>query len=625
MPNPYLCTKSLPLTTKNYPILDRINSPADLRKLSSADLVPLSAELREFILDIVSVKGGHLSASLGVAELTIALHYVLDTPQDQLVWDVGHQAYGHKILTGRKDIFHRNRKLEGLSGFPRMAESEYDAFGTGHSSTSISAITGMAMASRLMGDKRKHVAVIGDGALTGGMAYEALNHAGSEDLDILVIINDNSVSIDENVGALKDHLAALKGNPSALDRLFGKGKNFFENLKFSYSGPVDGHDLESLVPTLRKLTDQPGPKVLHCVTRKGKGYRPAEEGDATTWHAPGLFNKETGEIIKLTPPNEQPPRYQEVFGHTIVELAEKNERIVGITPAMPSGSSLNIMMKAMPDRAFDVGIAEQHAVTFAAGLATQGMLPFCNVYSSFLQRAYDQVIHDVALQGLKVIFCLDRAGLVGEDGATHHGAYDMAYLRTVPNMTIAAPMDEVELRNLMYTAQLDKVKGPIALRYPRGRGINLDWKKPFKLLRIGEGRRLRNGDRLAILSIGAIGQEVLKAMDGLGEQGDHVAHFDLRFAKPLDELMLHDVFGKYDSIMTVEDGSLQGGVGSAVLEFMARHGYNAEVTRLGIPDEFVEQGSQKELRALCGLTSEKIGDRLLTILSKMGSEGQQTA
>lgn len=603
-------------------LLSKINDPSDLKKLKEDQLEQLSQELRQFIIDQVSVNGGHFAASLGVVELTVALHYVMDTPYDQLIWDVGHQAYGHKILTGRRDIFHTNRIENGISGFPNRFESKYDAFGVGHSSTSISAALGMAVASQIKGEKdRQHIAVIGDGALTGGMAFEALNHAGISKSNLLVILNDNCMSIDPNVGALKEYLTSITTSkrynrfrddiaavltkisevgPNALGiakklekSIKGtllKNANLFESLNFRYFGPVDGHDVKKLAKTLEDLKHIPGPKLLHAVTVKGKGFALAEK-DQTKWHAPGLFDKITGEIKKSLSDKPVAPKFQDVFGHTLVELAEQNDKIVGITPAMPSGSSMNIMMKAMPDRAFDVGIAEQHAVTFSAGLATQGLLPFCNIYSSFMQRAYDQVIHDVALQNLNVVFCLDRAGVVGADGATHHGAYDIAFMRCVPNMTVSAPMNEEELRNLMYTAQLPN-KGPFVIRYPRGNGVMPDWRRPFMEIEIGKGRLITEGEELAILSFGAIGNEAVKAVQHLNELGIHPAHYDLRFAKPLDESLLHQVFKKFNKIITVEDGSLQGGIGSAILEFMADHGYHSQVVRLGIPDKIIEHAEQ---------------------------------
>ncbi|WP_423147436.1 1-deoxy-D-xylulose-5-phosphate synthase [Rubrolithibacter danxiaensis] len=612
-------------------LLEQINYPSDLKKFKEKDLEKICQELRQYIIDVVSVNGGHFAASLGVVELTVALHYVLNTPYDQLVWDVGHQAYGHKIITGRRSVFHTNRLYEGISGFPKRNESEYDTFGVGHSSTSISAALGMAVASQYKGETdRQHVAVIGDGAMTAGMAFEALNHAGIENSNLLVILNDNCMSIDPNVGALKDYLTAITTSkqynrfrddiahvlakiselgPNALDIVkkieksikgtLLKRSNFFEALKFRYFGPIDGHDVKHLVKVLKDLKEIPGPKLLHCVTVKGKGFALAEK-DQTKWHAPGLFDKITGEIKKTVSDKPQPPKYQDVFGNTIVELAEKNPKIMGITPAMPSGSSLNIMMKALPNRAFDVGIAEQHAVTFSAGLATQGLIPFCNIYSSFMQRAYDQVIHDVAIQKLNVVFCLDRAGIAGADGATHHGAYDLAYMRCIPNMTVSAPMNEEELRNLMYTAQQDDM-GPFSIRYPRGQGVMADWRRPMKAIPVGKGRKICDGEEIAILSIGHIGNEVIKACIELNSEGIFPAHYDLRFVKPLDEELLHEVFTKFKKVLTVEDGCLQGGTGSAVIEFMSDHNYTAAIKRLGIPDRFVEHGEQPELWAECGV------------------------
>jgi 1-deoxy-D-xylulose-5-phosphate synthase len=619
---------------KPGPFLSKINIPEDLRsQFTKTDLPQVSSELRQYIVDVISEIGNsHFGASLGVVELTVALHYVFNTPKDQLVWDVGHQAYGHKILTGRREQFHTNRLKGGISGFPKRSESEYDTFGVGHSSTSISAALGMAIASRSKGDLNKHhIAVIGDGAMTAGLAFEGLNHAGFEkDANLLVILNDNCMSIDPNVGALKEYLTDIttshtynkvkdevwnwlgvisKFGPDAqkiaskvshaLKSTLLNQSNLFESLNFRYFGPVDGHDVEGLVKVLEDLKDIPGPKILHCLTKKGAGYKFSEEGNPTKWHAPGVFNKDTGEIVKVVPIGPEAPKYQDVFGHTIVELAERNKNIMGITPAMPSGSSLNIMMKAMPNRAFDVGIAEQHAVTFSAGLATQGMLPFCNIYSSFMQRAFDQVLHDVALQNLNVVFCLDRGGLVGADGASHHGAYDLAYMRCIPNMVVSAPMNEQELRNLMYTAQLEN-KGPFTIRYPRGNGVMTDWKTPFEEIQVGKGRRVSSGESVAILTIGHPGNFAQEAIKTLTKSGITPAHYDLRFVKPLDEMLLHEVFSKFDKVITVEDGCLMGGFGSAVLEFMADRGYKAEVVRLGIPDEFIHHGTQEELWAICG-------------------------
>lgn len=616
-------------------LLAQINSPDDLKKFGKDQLVQISEELRQFIVDDVSVYGGHFGAGLGVVELTVALHYVLNTPDDQLVWDVGHQAYGHKILTGRREAFHTNRIYKGLSGFPKRKESMYDSFGVGHSSTSISAALGMAAASKYKGDhKRQHVAVIGDGALTGGMAFEAMNHAGVSDANMLIILNDNCMSIDPNVGALKQYLTDITTSQTynkvkdevwnllgkiskfgfsaqdvaskvegALKSALLKQSNLFESLNLRYFGPVDGHDVNHLVEVLSDLKHIPGPKILHCITVKGKGY-PLAEIDQTKWHAPGKFDKITGEIAKKVYDTPQPPKYQDVFGHTLVELAEKDEKIMGITPAMPSGSSMNIMMKAMPDRAFDVGIAEQHAVTFAAGLATQGLKPFCNIYSSFMQRAYDQVIHDVCLQDLPVVFCLDRAGFAGADGPTHHGAYDLAFFRCIPNLVVSAPMDEEELRNLMYSAS--KFNGPYAIRYPRGQGVMPDWRRPMREIPLGQGRIIKEGEGLAILTIGHIGNYAVEATAALEKEGLNPAHYDMRFVKPLDDALLHEVFMKFKKVITVEDGSLMGGFGSAVLEWMVDHGYNSQVKRLGIPDRVVEHGEQIQLHAECGFDPEGI-------------------
>lgn len=622
------------------PFLEKINVPADLReKFTIEDLPQVSEEVRQYIVDVISEIGNsHFGASLGVVEMTVALHYVFNTPYDQLVWDVGHQAYGHKILTGRKDVFHTNRIKSGISGFPKRSESEYDTFGVGHSSTSISAALGMAVANNYKGEpQRQHIAVIGDGAMTAGLAFEGMNHAGFEkDANLLVILNDNCMSIDPNVGALNQYLTDIttshtynkvkddvwkmlgkisKFGPdaqaiaskisNAMKTGLLKDSNLFESLKFRYFGPVDGHDVIGMAKILEDLKDIPGPKLLHCITRKGAGYKYSEEGNPTKWHAPGVFNKDTGEIVKVVPKQPEPPKYQEVFGHTIVELAEKNEKIMGVTPAMPSGCSLNIMMKAMPKRAFDVGIAEQHAVTFSAGLATQGMVPYCNIYSSFMQRAFDQVLHDVAIQNLNVVFCLDRGGLVGADGATHHGAYDLAYMRCIPNMIVSAPMNESELRNLMYTGQLEN-QGPFSIRYPRGKGVMTEWKTPFKEIKIGTGRKLTNGSDLAILTVGHPGNFAEEAVAEMKELGLSVAHYDMRFVKPIDEVMLHEVFSKFDKVITVEDGTVMGGFGSAVIEFMAEHNYSAQVIRLGIPDAYVHHGTQVELWADCGFDKNGI-------------------
>jgi 1-deoxy-D-xylulose-5-phosphate synthase len=616
--------------------LSPIEFPSDLRKVSENDLHLVCQDLRQFIIDNVSVYGGHFGASLGVVELTVALHYVLDTPRDLLVWDVGHQAYGHKILTGRRDRFHTNRYYGGISGFPKRKESEYDVFGVGHSSTSISAALGMSVASRLNGEEeRQVVAVIGDGAMTGGMAFEAMNHAGDAAANMIIVLNDNCMSIDPNVGALKDYLTDITTSHTynrikddlwkVLGKIsrFGvnaqeiaskiegglkssllKHSNLFESLKIRYFGPVDGHDVHHLVKVLNDLKQIPGPKILHCITTKGKGFALAEK-DQTLWHAPGKFDKITGQIQKKKFDAPQPPKYQDVFGHTLVELAEQNPAIVGVTPAMPSGCSMNIMMKAMPDRAFDVGIAEQHAVTFSAGLATQGKMVFCNIYSTFMQRAYDQVIHDVCLQNLPVVFCLDRAGFAGADGPTHHGAYDIAYMRCLPNMIVAAPMNEQELRNLMYTAQLQK-HGAFTIRYPRGEGVMPEWKTPFEEIVIGKGRKLKDGTDLAIIGIGHIGNLGLKAAEILSEDGISTAFYDARFVKPLDAGLLEEVFTRFDKIITVEDGCLMGGFGSAVLEFASENNLQARVKRLGIPDAVIEHGEQPELFRECGFDTDGI-------------------
>ena len=634
---------------KAGPFLEQINIPSDLReKFKIDDLDQISNELRQYIVDVISEIGNsHFGASLGVVELTVALHYVFNTPEDQLVWDVGHQAYGHKILTGRREQFHTNRLKDGISGFPKRSESEYDTFGVGHSSTSISAALGMAVASRYKGEKNKqHIAVIGDGAMTAGLAFEGMNNAGFEkDANLLVILNDNCMSIDPNVGALKEYLTDIttshtynkvkdevwnllgkisKFGPdaqkiaskvsTALKGSLLKQSNLFESLNFRYFGPVDGHDAIGLARVLEDLKDIPGPKILHCLTKKGAGYKFSEEGDPTKWHAPGVFNKETGEIVKIIPKSPQAPKYQDVFGYTIVELAEKNSKLMGVTPAMPSGSSLNIMMKAMPNRAFDVGIAEQHAVTFSAGLATQGLVPFCNIYSSFMQRAYDQVLHDVALQNLNVVFCLDRGGLVGADGATHHGAYDLAYMRCIPNMVVSAPMNEEELRNLMFTAQLEN-KGPFSIRYPRGNGVMTDWKTPFKEIKVGTGRKVCSGEDIAILSIGHPGNFAQDAIALMKESGISIAHYDLRFVKPLDAVLLHEVFTKFKKVITLEDGCLMGGFGSAIIEFMVDQKYNSEIVRLGIPDEYVHHGTQEELWEDCGFDAKAIVKAVEKMLS----------
>ena len=609
-------------------LLEKINTPDDLRKLEKKQLNQVSNELRQYIVDVVSKKGGHFGASLGVVELTVALHYCFNTPHDQLVWDVGHQAYGHKILTGRKYLFPSNRIYKGLSGFPKRSESVYDTFGVGHSSTSISAALGMAIANKE--NDKQHIAVIGDGAMTAGMAFEALNHAGAEKTNLLVILNDNCMSIDPAVGALKEYLTDISTSytynkaKNKLWKLLGKiskfgssaqkiakkiegavkstvlgESNYFESLNFRYFGPINGHDVEHLVTVLNDIKKIPGPKILHCITKKGKGYEPAETGDSTKWHAPGLFDKNTGEIITGVK-KKSPPKYQDVFGETIIELAKKNKQIIGVTPAMLSGSSLNKMMNKMPDRTFDVGIAEQHAVTFSAGLATQNKLPFCNIYSTFMQRAYDQLIHDVAIQNLNVVFCLDRGGLVGADGPTHHGVYDIAYLRCIPNMIVSSPLNEIELRNLMYTAQKPN-QGPFSIRYPRGKGVIVDWKKEFKELVVGKVEVIQK----------------VNAQKKLKEAGISAAHYNMIFVKPIDEGLLHKIFKKFDRILTIEDGCVQGGFGSAVLEFMAKHNYSAKFKMLGIPDKFVSHGTQKELYAECFYDEDAIIKSIYKLLDKV--------
>lgn len=617
-------------------ILSKINDPYDIKKLSEDELPQLCKEVREFIIDEISHNPGHLGASLGVVELAVAIHYVFDTPNDKVIWDVGHQAYAHKILTGRREVFHTNRTFKGISGFPKMSESKYDAFGTGHASTSISAALGMAVASQLKErNGRQHIAIIGDGSMTGGMAMEALNNAGVSKANLLVILNDNGIAIDKNVGAIRKYLADITTskfynkvkdkiwfllgggtkygtNTRAIVKQIGNAvkstilnkSNLFEAYNFRYFGPLDGHNVNHLVKILKDLKRIQGPKILHVITVKGKGFKKAEE-EQTKYHSPGHFDKETGNIIQQPCQEKQAPKYQTVFGRTIVELAEKNEKIVGITPAMPTGSSLNIMIEKMPERAFDVGIAEQHAVTFSAGLATQGYIPFCNIYSSFMQRAYDQLLHDVAIQNLHVVFCLDRGGIVGEDGATHHGVYDLAYLRTIPNIIIASPLNEGELRHMMYTAQLDHTKA-IVIRYPKGRGVMPDWKVPMEELEIGKGRLLREGKDIAVISIGHIGNFILEAGKELENDGISIAHYDMRFLKPIDEALLRDIFSKFDKIISVEDGSIIGGLGSAVLEFMADNNFHATVKRLGVPDRFIEQGTQEELYKECGYDKEGI-------------------
>ncbi len=629
------------------PLLRQIIQPDDLRTMRKDQLFQVCTELRDYIIDMVSIHGGHFGASLGVVEITVALHYVFNTPYDQLVWDVGHQAYGHKILTGRRERFYTNRKYKGLSGFPKRKESEYDTFGVGHSSTSISAALGMAEASKIKGETdRQHIAVIGDGALTGGMAFEALNNAGTSNANMLIILNDNCMSIDPNVGALKEYLTDIttsktynklrddvwnllgkmsKIGPNvqemastiegSIKGMLSKQGNFFESLGLRYFGPIDGHDINRMVEVLSDLKNIPGPKLLHCVTTKGKGYKLAEQ-DQTKWHAPGLFDKITGEIYKKPLSAPQPPNYQDVFGHTMIELATANTKIVGITPAMPSGCSLKFMLEAMPDRSFDVGICEQHAVTFAGGLATQGLIPFCNIYSTFMQRAYDQVIHDVALQNLHVIFCLDRGGLAGADGATHHGAFDIAYFRCIPNMVIAAPMNEQELRNMMYSLQLEKNAFPSSIRYPRGPGTMVEWRTPFQEIEIGKGRLISDSIEtdLAIIGIGHATNFAVEAAQKLKQLDIQPAIYDLRFVKPIDDELLHEICNRYSTIITVEDGCVQGGMGSAVLEFMADHNYHCDVIRLGIPDRFIDHGTQQELWRECGYDSEAIKDAAMNAL-----------
>ncbi|MFN8397172.1 MAG: 1-deoxy-D-xylulose-5-phosphate synthase [Bacteroidia bacterium] len=626
-------------------LLAQVQYPEDLRKLKPEDLYQFCHELRDYLIEHGSHYGGHFGASLGVVEITTAIHYVFNTPYDQLIWDVGHQAYGHKIITGRRDEFHSNRKYKGISGFPKRTESEYDTFGVGHSSTSISAGVGMSVASRYKGEADRNViAVIGDGAMTGGMAFEALNHAGWENANVLVVLNDNCMSIDPNVGALKEYLTDVttsrtynkirdevwkllgkmsKFGPSAqkiaskmedlFTAQFGRKGELFESFNFRYFGPIDGHDVNHLVRIMDDLKKIPGPKILHCVTVKGKGYELAEL-DQTKWHAQaGPFDRITGASLVPKAQVPQPPKYQDVFGHTMIELAELNPKVMGITPAMPSGCSLKFMLDKMPDRAFDVGIAEQHAVTFSAGLATQGLRPFCNIYSTFMQRAYDQVVHDIALQKLPVVLCLDRGGLVGADGPTHHGAYDIAYFRCIPNMIVASPMNEQELRNMMYTAQLDEQTMPFSIRYPRGEGVMINWRTPFEKMEIGKGRMINDGEEVAILSLGPLGNYVQEAVAKLNAQGLHPAHFDMRFVKPLDEEMLHDIFSRFKKVITLEDGCIQGGFGSAVLEFMVDHGYTAQVKRLGIPDKFIEHGTPDQLFDECGYGRQAIYETALAM------------
>ena len=632
---------------RHYQYLDKINSPADLKQVPKEDLGVVAAELRSFIIDEVAKHPGHLGSSLGVVELTVALHYVFDTPYDRIIWDVGHQAYGHKILTGRRDVFHTNRQLGGISGFPTPRESEYDAFGTGHASTSISAGLGVSVAALLKKDeRRKVVAVIGDGAMTGGLAFEGLNNTSMDKNNLLIILNDNQMAIDPIKGGFSQYLVDITTSPtynkirhrlytvlhrfglmdderrkriirlnnSIKARVSSGQPNIFEGLNIRYFGPVDGHDVQTLVRVLSEIKNYKGPKVLHVITKKGKGYKPAED-DAPRWHAPGVFDVKTGQRACNAPHSPEPPLFQDVFGETLLELARTNPRIVGITPAMPSGCSMCIMQREMPDRVFDVGIAEGHAVTFSAGLAKEGLLPFCNIYSSFMQRAYDNIIHDVALQRLHVVLCIDRAGIVGADGATHQGEFDLAYLRPIPHLTIAAPRNEMELRNLMYTAQCTDT-GPFAIRYPRGKGFNLDWRTPLEQLPVGKGEQLKEGDTLAVLTIGTMAHPAARAIAAIeAERPVNIAHYDMRYLKPLDEELLHQVAQHYNKVVTVEDGVIAGGFGSAVLEFMADHGYAVQVTRLGIPDTFVEHGSQAELYHLLGLDAEGIRHSIEAVIN----------
>ncbi len=641
------------MDASQWPLLSKINQPEDLRKLTEDQLAAFCAEVRDFLIHSLSVNPGHLGASLGAVELAVALHFVFNTPYDKLVWDVGHQAYAHKIITGRKNLFRTNRQFKGISGFPRMAESEFDAFGVGHSSTSISAILGMATASALKGETdRCHIAVIGDGSMTAGMAFEAMNNAGGTKANIIILLNDNGIAIDENVGALKEYLTdittskaynrfrnriwkvlggASKYGPNTRNivqqiekavktTIFTKS-NLFESLGFRYFGPIDGHDILRLTHLLRDLREIPGPKILHCITIKGKGF-PSAEKNKTKFHSPGMFDIITGHQI-VKPCSTYSPKYQNVFGKTMIDLAKNNPKIVGISPAMPTGCSLNMMMEVMPERTFDVGIAEQHAVTFSAGLAAAGMIPFCNIYSSFMQRAYDQVIHDVALQKLHVVFCLDRAGLVGEDGATHHGAFDLAFFRCIPNITIAAPMNEVELRNMMYSAQLEGM-GTWVIRYPRGRGVIAQWRRPFHELEPGKGRKVREGQDLAIVTIGHTGNFASAAIDRLEKEGYHPAHFDIRFLKPIDEELLHQVFKLFRCVISVEDGTINGGLGSALSEFRNDHDYASPVIRLGIPDRFVEHGKTDELYHECGYHEDDIFMTALKYLKSSRILGEET-
>ncbi|WP_370407518.1 1-deoxy-D-xylulose-5-phosphate synthase [Tenacibaculum dicentrarchi] len=585
-------------------LLKNINFPSDIRKLSADELPLLATELREFIIDVIATKEGHLGASLGVVELTIALHYLFDTPTDQLVWDVGHQAYGHKILTGRKDIFHTNRQLGGISGFPKRSESNYDTFGVGHSSTSISAALGMAIASKIQGSDKHHIAIIGDASIASGMAFEALNHAGDTDANLLVILNDNAIGIDPSVGALKDYLTRIKSTRSDIEQ-----HNIFEALNFEYSGPIDGHNFEELLSELNRLKEVKGPKFLHIITTKGKGLRQAEQ-DQVKYHAPGKFDKISGDVLPKK--KSKFTKFQDVFGKTIIELAHQNKKIVGITPAMLSGSSLNEMLAEFPERTFDVGIAEQHAVTLSAGMATQNIMPFCAIYSTFLQRSFDQIIHDVALQNLPVIFCIDRAGLVGQDGATHHGVFDLAYLRLIPNMIIFAPRNEIELRNIMFTAQLG-LKNPIAIRYPRGTGQLEKWQLPFEEIQIGKGVCLKEGNKVAILSVGTIANNVFEAINQL-ENSNSVAHYDMRFVKPLDKKLLDTIFNSFDILITIEDGTVSGGFGSAILEYASEKNYKGSIDLLGIPDNFIDHGTVEELQISLNIDAKSIQEKIEKLL-----------
>ena len=626
----------------SYTLLPHIDTPADLRNLKVEQLPEVCQELRQKIIDELSCNPGHFASSLGVIELTVALHYVFNTPYDRIVWDVGHQAYGHKILTGRRDAFHTNRKLNGIRPFPSPKESEYDTFTCGHASNSISAALGMSVAAKHKGEDNRHVvAVIGDGSMSGGLAFEGLNNASSTPNDLLIILNDNNMAIDRSVGGMKQYLLNLQTSKgynrfrfkvscllhkwgilndnrrkslirfnNSLKSMLTQQQNVFEGMNIRYFGPYDGHDVQGLTKVLKDIKDMQGPKLLHIHTTKGKGFEPAEKA-ATIWHAPGKFDKDTGERI-LADTEGMPPLYQDVFGHTLLELARQNDKIVGVTPAMPSGCSMNILMKAMPDRGFDVGIAEGHAVTFSGGMAKDGLIPFCNIYSSFMQRAYDNIIHDVAIHKQHVVFCLDRAGLVGEDGPTHHGAFDLAYLRSIPNLTIASPMNEHELRKLMYTAQLPE-QGPFAIRYPRGRGVLVDWQCPLEEIQVGKGRKLKEGKDIAVLTLGPIGNEAAKAIASAeAKSGKTIAHYDLRFLKPLDEEILDEIGQNYQFIVTVEDGVLKGGMGSAILEYMADHGYTPSIRRIGIPDNFVQHGTPQELYRICGMDATSIENTLLS-------------